>query len=62
MAALSARLLPGSLQKTGSGSRAAASPLLSAAPLTQRAQYLLTTEYTLNHNLKAPIIEGIFLN
>ena len=27
---------------------------------SQRAQYPLTKEYTLNHNIKAPIIEGIF--
>ena len=28
----------------------------------QRTQYPLIKEYTLNHNIKAPIIEGIFLN
>ena len=29
---------------------------------TQRAQYPSIKEYTLNHNMKAPIILGIFLN
>ena len=29
--------------------------------LPQRAQYHLIEQYTLNHNIKAPIIYGIFL-
>ena len=39
-------------------------PLLSAVTTyaIQRAHYPLIKEHTLNHNLRAPIIKGIFLN
>ena len=30
--------------------------------LTQRTQYPSIKEYTLNHNIKAPVLSGIFLN
>ena len=36
---------------------------LGLKPQTQRAQYPLSKEYTLNHNIRAPIIlKGVFLN
>ena len=34
----------------------------AGASCTQRAQYPLIKEYTLNQNIKAPIISGVFLN
>ena len=39
-------------------------PAAAPAVPSQRTQYSLIKEYTftLNHNIKAPIIEGIFLN
>ena len=33
-----------------------------AGGATQRTQYPFIMEHTLNHNIKAPIIGGIFLN